>query len=181
MKAQCVIRTEIANRQSLLPVPRGAIGRLVRAAGRGIWEGRVISVAVVDGPGMAALNRRFTGREGVTDVLAFSYDDDKADDDPVGEIIVCASCAQSEAAARGVHPTEELLLYVAHGLAHLMGLDDATREDRRRMYACEAALLREAGIRNVRRCGRGGKTPRGIRRERSALRAGTFKEGDQQK
>jgi len=163
-------RVEISNRQKLVSVPRAAVRRLARAAARGAWGDRTISIAVVDAAEMIALNQRFTGRDGLTDVLAFAYPGDAAGpDDPAGEVIVCAAVAVREAQARRVEPVHELLLYVAHGLAHLRGLDDSTPAERRRIRACEAALLEEAGLPNVRGCRRPGGAS--ARRTRAARRS----------
>ena len=153
-----MITVEIANRQKSLRVPGASIRRVVRLAGRGAWDGGTVSVSVLDHDEMVALNRRFTGRDKDTDVLAFPLDDGETPPDRVvGEIVVCASRALREARARGVAPAEELLLYVAHGAAHLLGYDDHAAADRRRMYAREEEILQGAGVRNVRRCAHAGK------------------------
>jgi len=148
-----MVAVSIANRQGRISVPRALIRRLVRLAGEGVWD--KVSVAVVDGKEMADLNRRFTKRDGETDVLAFPLADDHTPEEEVdGEIVVCATRAEREARLRGVEPEEELLLYVAHGAAHLLGYEDHSPAGRRRMYAREAQILEAAGVRNVRRCPR---------------------------
>jgi probable rRNA maturation factor len=145
------MRIDIHNRQELIAFSRACVRKALRQAGEGAWADRTLSVAVVDQEEMAHLNRRFTARDGDTDVLAFALDDDVSEDPVVGEIIVCASRALREAQARGVDPREELLLYLVHGAAHLLGYDDHSPEDRKVMYAKEDDILRGAGIRNVRK------------------------------
>ena len=60
----------------------------------------------MNGSEMAGLNRRFTGRRGETDVLAFPLADgpSPARAVTVGEIVVNASLAAREARARGARP-----------------------------------------------------------------------------
>ena len=145
-----MIRVHISSRQETLRAPHAMIRKTVRLAGAGAWSHGTVSVVLVGHDEMCALNHRHTGRKGDTDVLAFPLQDSLPGDDTIGEVVVCASRAQKEALARSVEPIEELLLYIVHGVAHLAGFDDHTSAERRRMYAREEEILRQAGIRNVR-------------------------------
>jgi probable rRNA maturation factor len=149
-----MIKVEICDRQDVMKAPRPMIRKLVRLVGEKLWQGCVVSVALVDEDEMTALNQRYTGRRGDADVLAFPLQDGAPGDDTVGEIVVCASRACKEALARGIEPQEELMLYVVHGAAHLAGFDDLTTLGRRHMYAREEDILRRAGVRNARHCAR---------------------------
>ena len=99
-----------------------------------------LDLAVVSGPQMASLNRRWLGRGGATDVISFDLSDDPAAG-PGGQIIVCADVAVREARRRGVGPQRELMLYVVHGLLHLIGYDDASPRAAARMHAREEEIL----------------------------------------
>jgi probable rRNA maturation factor len=92
---------------------------------------------------MAALHQRFLGRRKVTDVLAFPYEATSAL--VSGEIVVNAELAVREAARRPHSAQDEVLLYVVHGLLHLLGYDDHKAADRRRMREREQAVLKAAG------------------------------------
>ena len=159
------LRISIANHQSDLPVSTVALRRWLRCSAAKEWRGRALSVAVVGHEEMVALNRRFTGRVGDTDVLAFAMEGPEGSSDSlVGEIVVCASRAVDEATARGVPPEWELALYVVHGALHLQGFDDHSPGDRARMYAREEEVLRAAGVPYARHCPR--------RRVRAPVRRG---------
>lgn len=149
------VKVLFADRQREVALRRSEVVALAQAASPTRWKGKALSVVLVDGREMTALNGRFTGREGDTDVLAFDLA--SPPDETVGEIIVNATRAVKEARARGVEPREELALYVAHGLAHLLGFDDHCAADRRRMYAREESILSAAGWRSVRNVPRGGE------------------------
>lgn len=143
------LRIEICNRQRDLKISPKLVREVALGAAPEEWRGATLSVVVVCGGEMTELNRRHTGREGETDVLAFALEsefDAAAGERVVGEIIVNASLAQAEAAARGIEPFHELLLYVAHGTLHIRGYDDHTAADRKAMYAREAEVLARAGI-----------------------------------
>jgi probable rRNA maturation factor len=84
------------------------------------------------------------GLDRATDVLAFPLAD--APGGLLGEVVASAETARREAAARGLAPADELLLYVVHGVLHLLGFDDHAAGDRRRMRAAERRALRAAGV-----------------------------------
>ena len=137
------MQVEINNRQKALEFAEGDVADLLCLALR--MEGRdaELSVAIVGDREIADLNRRFLGRRRVTDVLAFPYSDEGGA--LAGEIIVNAELAAREAAGRAHSAQDELMLYLVHGLLHLLGYDDHTDEDRRRMRRREGEVLAAAG------------------------------------
>jgi probable rRNA maturation factor len=78
----------------------------------------------------------------ITDCISFPMD---AADDPgykvLGEVFVCPGVAFEYAREHGVDYTEELELYVTHGLLHLIGFDDIKKEDRKIMRQEEQRFL----------------------------------------
>ncbi len=140
---------EIVNRQRLLRVPRKRIQRIVDdvLAERGAADA-LVSVAIVDNREIRRLNRRFLGRDAVTDVIAFA-NDDPTPDGLLGDVAVSAEKAAREARRRGVSPQGELLLYVVHGVLHLLGMDDASQADAQRMHEAALAALRLHGVKGV--------------------------------
>lgn len=105
-----------------------------------------LSVAVVTNERIHDLNRRYLEHDYVTDVLAFPLSE--GDEEIEGEVVVSAERAIEEAAIRGVDPHAELMLYVVHGILHLLGHDDHDPVAARRMHAETLRLLRGLGYRN---------------------------------
>lgn len=98
-----------------------------------------VDVAVVGDREMAALNRRYHHVRGTTDVLSFNLAERGK---PVeAQIVVCADEAVRQARRRAQSPQRELLLYVVHGLLHLLGYDDTTQAKARRMHARQEEFL----------------------------------------
>lgn len=85
------------------------------------------------------LNRKWFGKDTVTDVISFAY----TDGEPCGEIIVNLQQAVEEGKLRD-SPNQELALYIAHGCHHLMGADDDTPERKKAMLDLESDWIREA-------------------------------------
>lgn len=137
----------ILNEQSDVTVSSDALGKLlerviVRELGR---DDVRVNVMLADDARISELNRRFLGRDGPTDVLAFPINEETSvDDEPVfGEVVVSAETALREAAARNIEPERELTLYAVHGLLHLLDYDDQTEGDRKKMHARQDQILKE--------------------------------------
>jgi len=163
-------KVAILSSQRKVRVPRKRIERLVRFVARAEGaEVAEVDIAVVGRRKMAALNRRWLGRRGATDVLSF----DVSDTSPVlngrsdrrrpglrAQLVICGPVA-AERVSRGAAQggvERELMLYVVHGLLHLLGYDDATAEGAAAMHAREEELL-DTFRRGGRPTGRGPRCP----------------------
>lgn len=131
----------ISSSQKALRVPRKRIERLVAfvAAAEGMRLAEVDLAVVPDGQ-IASLNRRYLRHAGPTDVL--SFDLSEGGGGLAAQLVVCGDVAVREARLRRLPPQRELMLYVVHGLLHLMGYEDQTVRGAARMHAREEELLR---------------------------------------
>ena len=107
-----------------------------------------LSLAVVSDATMRGVNREFHDCDEPTDVLAFALGSGGRDGFDA-EVIVSLDTARREARAHGVEPAAELLLYVVHGVLHLMGYDDHKLADARRMHTRALSILEALGHRNT--------------------------------
>jgi len=105
-----------------------------------------VSIALVTDPEIAELNERWLGHRGPTDVLTFDLRDEPDPRQIIGEIIISLDTARREAARRGHAWRHEVLLYIVHGLLHLLGYDDARAKHRAEMHAIEDKVLSALGI-----------------------------------
>jgi probable rRNA maturation factor len=105
------------------------------------FSSAMISLAVVDDPTIHDLNRQFLNHDWPTDVLSFALQDDGSHLE--GEVIISADTAAAAAAELGCTPAAEQLLYVVHGMLHLVGYRDKTPEDGQQMRIAEARYLSE--------------------------------------
>ncbi len=139
---RAVIRIDIANRQTTLPIDRRLLRRAVRMILKdaGIDDAE-ISLALVDDPTIRQLHRRHLGHDEPTDVLSFDLERDG--NRLEGEVIVSADTARAAAAQYGNSPAEELLLYVIHGTLHLVGYRDDTRRQRATMSRRQRRYLED--------------------------------------
>jgi probable rRNA maturation factor len=137
------VSIEISNRQSLLPIDTRFWSRLVLQilADEKIRRGSV-SIAVVDNAAIRQLNRHHLDHDYATDVLSFVFEHqgDRLD----GEIVLNAEIAIERAPEFGFSPTEELTLYLIHGTLHLVGYDDHSDAERKRMQRRQEHYLKSS-------------------------------------
>ncbi len=140
----------IANRQRLVPLDRKALRALCIRVLRAHRVEADLSLCYVGDAAIRALNARYLGRDEPTDVLAFPLEDGNSPHSPderlLGEIVISAEKALAEAKRRRIPVAREVALYTAHGVLHLLGYDDHTPADRRRMRRAERAALAVAGL-----------------------------------
>jgi len=78
-----------------------------------------ISIVLVDDAKIKSLNKKYLKKNRVTDVLAFDY----------GEIIICLPQARRQAKTLGNSLKKELGILLVHGILHLAGYNDETKQD----------------------------------------------------
>ena len=110
---------------------------------------RVASLGVVLGGHALVhdINREWLGHDYETDVVSFVLDEDaRARGALDGEIYVDLDTAEERAPEFGTTFEAEALRYVAHGVLHLAGHDDATDAQRAAMRVLEDRALADAGV-----------------------------------
>ena len=139
----------LLNQQSRHPVNEAQLKEAATAVLKdSAFSSAAISLAVVDDETIHELNRRHLDHDWPTDVLSFVLDDD---DHLEGEVILSADTAAAAADENGYSAAEEQLLYVIHGMLHLIGYDDKSDVDARKMRAAEARYLERFGVELSRR------------------------------
>ena len=153
-----------ADEQSAHPVDAMRLVRLAKAvlAAQGVKADSELSMLFVDEEAMAELNKRFLGKDGPTDVLAFPIDDDDVveggrspdslgpgngvdpDADPpnlLGDVVVCPAVAARNAPDHAGTYENEMDLLVVHGILHVLGMDHVDTEEAEAMEQREKELL----------------------------------------
>jgi probable rRNA maturation factor len=105
-----------------------------------------IELVLFDAAAMRRLNRRVTGRRGVTDVLAFTLP--QPDGSLVGTVVICPAAAERylRGAGNGAAGAreEELTRLAVHGTLHVLGYDHPQGASRTRsaMWRRQEAYVR---------------------------------------
>lgn len=116
---------------------------LTHAVGR-FRPGASLTVRIVDATEGAALNERWRGKLGPTNVLSFPLSglEDLAPG-LLGDIVLCAPVLKAEAAAQGKSIAQHCAHLLVHGALHLLGYDHVTSREARVMERLETGLLAE--------------------------------------
>ena len=123
-----------------------AVERAVRAAldVDGFSREGESSISFIGDDEIESLNREWLGREGATDVIAFSLG---GPDTLLGDVYISVETAIRNAGELGVSPSEELMRLVIHGTLHVAGHDhpDGAAREACDMYRLQEELLRSLG------------------------------------
>ncbi len=123
------------------PAPdAGALSRWAAAALE--RDDRAVCMRVVDAAEGAALNARFRGGSGPTNVLSFPAGETGL----LGDIAICAPVVEAEARAQRKTLDAHFAHMVVHGVFHLRGMDHGDDAGAARMEARESAVLHTLGF-----------------------------------
>ena len=129
----------MVNRQSKTPVSGPVFRRKTERVLKLLSCDRRISVVIVDEREMSRLHKRYLNDGRPTDVMAFP----PAKEDPsfLGEVVVSVDAARRVGTSYGNLWQDELLLYICHGILHLLGYRDKTRRDQKVMFKKQDEIL----------------------------------------
>ena len=103
-----------------------------------------LNIILVSDSFMRKLNQRFTRRKGTTDVLSFSFKEDKntkAKRSLLGEVYISVNRARKQARDYQATFDQELKRLVAHGTLHLLGYEHKTKKDLEKMREKEEKYI----------------------------------------
>ena len=108
------------------------------------WDDGDISVALMNDSEIREVNRKHLSHDYETDVI--SFDLTGSDEFLEGEIIASLETADREAQEHGWHGDDELLLYVIHGMLHIVGLQDKKPKETKVMREAEQYYLAQFNL-----------------------------------
>jgi probable rRNA maturation factor len=103
-----------------------------------------VTVRIVGAREGAALNERWRGRQGPTNVLSFPVSGlERIAPALLGDIVLCAPVLKAEAAAQNKTITAHCAHLLVHGTLHLLGYDHERPREAAAMERLETELLAE--------------------------------------
>ncbi|MDR2974374.1 MAG: rRNA maturation RNase YbeY [Propionibacteriaceae bacterium] len=107
-----------------------------------------LSIVLVDEETMSAYHMRFMDEPGPTDVLSFPMDElrpgEPGREQPngmLGDIVLCPTVTDRQAADTGRTPREEADYLLIHGLLHLLGFDHAEAAEKAVMFGINDQII----------------------------------------
>ena len=117
-----------------------------------------VNVLITDAGDMRQINRDSRGIDDVTDVLSFPYFEyetpgvfdrekqDWADEDILGDIVLCAEKIVSQAEEYGHSQKREMAFLTVHSMLHLTGYDHMEEQERKVMEQEQQRIMEILGI-----------------------------------
>jgi probable rRNA maturation factor len=132
------VTIEIQNLQTKIPISPAAIKTAIRKVLKKLeLKDGLLSFVFVDDRKMRAVNKCYLNHDYATDVLTFDLSEGNLE----GEIVISLQTAKRNAAEYGNSLQAEIVLYMVHGVLHLLGYDDHRPSDTKKMRAKEKQLL----------------------------------------
>lgn len=103
-------------------------------------KGKKASFVLSDNKFIINLNKEYFSKNQVTDVISFPLKDD-LDQNYLGEVVVSVEEAVAVAENLRLSWEKELLLYLIHGILHLLGFKDKTASQRKKMEKKQQEII----------------------------------------
>lgn len=134
----------IENISSVSRVKLSSLKKLAQKILKDFEEKGDLNIILVSDGFMRRLNQRFTRRKGTTDVLSFSFKEDKntkAKRSLLGEVYISVNRARRQAYDYQATFDRELKRLVVHGILHLLGYEHKNRKDLEKMRKKEEKYI----------------------------------------
>lgn len=137
--------TEIVyNKQVGCPWTKKAVKRLLAVIKKKIKLKGGLEVNIIGSAAMRKLNRQTRGKDKVTDVLSFAWQEDKIlKSNFLGEIYICYPRIVSQAKSFDVPVKEEFIRIFTHGILHLTGYDHIKKKDAQKMFMLQEQIVNQ--------------------------------------
>ncbi len=130
---------EIANLQKHYDINKSKIKKVVKVVLNKEVRSAKVSIAFVDNEEIKRLNERFLGSNEVTDVITFPLNN--KEDILSGEIVISVETAVQVANRKNSNVEGEIILYLVHGILHLLGYNDNNKKNATIMHEKESEIL----------------------------------------
>lgn len=120
---------EIVNRQRKIKIESNSFQEFAEKAVSEVPEanGKSVTIGFVSDKKMREMNNEFRGKDSTTDVLSFGFEKDESDfaddENTLGDIVISAEQAASQAAENNLTLELEIKQLILHGVLHLCGYD----------------------------------------------------------
>ncbi len=125
---------------------REAVNKLLNVLHLSEFE---LSILIVDNETITALNKKYLNKNIPTDVLAFSMQEGKesfrSEAKILGDVVISFEMARLRSKELEIDIKKEIILYLVHGVLHLLGYKDDDVSSRKEMERRQEELLGKIG------------------------------------
>lgn len=133
------LQLNLYNDQKALPIPKRLISQIVKEVLTFLQvDCKEISIYFTTVKTISELHQQFFNDPTPTDCISFPIDQEH-----LGEVFVCPSVAIDYAKKHDIEPLHETILYMIHGILHLIGYDDLDPVSKRIMRRMEKKCMEQ--------------------------------------
>lgn len=102
-----------------------------------------VSIHLVGDCKIKSLNKKYRGKNQVTDVISFAVQEGKnfGDKEDLGDIFISVPQVRRQAKELKIKFKEEFLRMLVHGVLHLLGLDHMNNKDAKKMFNLQEKII----------------------------------------
>lgn len=131
-------------REVACPFSEAKVKTIVQAAVR--LEKKIrgtVEVTVVSDATIKKINREYRGKDKVTDVISFGWQEDgQVASELLGELYLCYPQIKRQAKEFGVSVKEEFIRMLVHGLLHIAGHDHVQSGEAKKMFGLQEKIIK---------------------------------------
>lgn len=100
-----------------------------------------VEINAISSKKIREINRIYRGKDAVTDVLSFAWNETDRTNTNLGQIFISYDQIKKQAKEYGISEREEFARMLIHGLLHLVGYDHMKKEDENKMFSLQEKIL----------------------------------------
>jgi probable rRNA maturation factor len=129
------MKITVKNLQNKLLISPVKIKKLILNVlkGEGMKESGYINICFADDPLIKKFNLKFLKTNSSTDVLAFNLNNNLENKILLADIMISTDTAIKNSRKFNTKPEYELMLYLTHGILHILGYDDRDKTQKKQM------------------------------------------------
>lgn len=102
----------------------------------------MVEITVVSPSTIRKLNKKYRGKDKVTDVLSFSMVEGLPVSGPfLGELYICYDQIVKQAREFQINTKEEFMRMLSHGMLHLVGYDHVKEDEAKKMFRIQEKIV----------------------------------------
>jgi probable rRNA maturation factor len=138
-----IIKISVYNKQKSLKISSPSVKEVV-ATTLSFYNASCDEIAIhfISTSSICKLHQEFFNDPAPTDCISFPYDPAGSPGCFLGEVFVCPETARDYVEKKGKDVYEEVMLYIVHGILHLLGWDDLEESDRKKMKKEERRVMK---------------------------------------
>jgi len=118
------------------------VGHILKKEGKNNFS---LSINFIGPTKMQSLNKRYRGKDRITDVISFALRDGEGilKSEELGDIFICHHQIKKQAEEYCISYSEEMIRMIAHGVLHLLGYDHEIKKDEARMLGKQEKIVKK--------------------------------------